>query len=141
MTYAVGLSAFKARHVSPRMVSILRKRRNAAMDVDRPTPWAPLWCLATALQYLTRTMAIACVLCLGTPLRCSSTTAPALSYYRPSMDICIALLPSIHGYMHFPHLPRSCGSYAENRRQRFQYIFLFCHSTICGLSCNQIIFQ
>ena len=34
---------------------------------------------------------------LGTPLRCSSTTAPALSYYRPSMDICIALLPAIHG--------------------------------------------
>ena len=34
---------------------------------------------------------------LGTPLRCSSTTAPALSYYRPSIDICIALLPAIHG--------------------------------------------
>jgi len=28
---------------------------------------------------------------------CSSTTAPALSYYRPSMDICIALLPAFHG--------------------------------------------
>jgi len=34
---------------------------------------------------------------LGTPLRCSSTIAPALSYYRPSMDICIALLPAIRG--------------------------------------------
>ena len=26
---------------------------------------------------------------------CSSTTAPALSYYRPSMDICIALISYI----------------------------------------------
>ncbi len=26
----------------------------------------------------------------------SSTTAPALSYYRPSMDICIALISYIH---------------------------------------------
>jgi len=64
MTDAVGLSAFRARHVSPRMALVLRKRRNAAMDVDRPTLRAPLWCLATALQHLTRTMAIACVLCL-----------------------------------------------------------------------------
>ena len=31
-------------------------------------------------------------LLLGTPLRLSSTTAPALSYYRPSMDICVTLV-------------------------------------------------
>ena len=30
---------------------------------------------------------------------CSSTIAPALSYYRPSMDICVVLLPSIHGHI------------------------------------------
>ncbi len=34
------------------------------MDADRPTLRAQLWCSATALQHLTRTMAIACVLCL-----------------------------------------------------------------------------
>jgi hypothetical protein len=34
------------------------------MDADRPTLRALLWCSATALQHLTRTMAIACVLCL-----------------------------------------------------------------------------
>ncbi len=32
------------------------------MDADRPTLRALLWCSATALQHLTRTMAIACVL-------------------------------------------------------------------------------
>ena len=42
----------------------LRKRRNAAMDTDRPTLRALLWCSATALQHLTRTMSIAFVLCL-----------------------------------------------------------------------------
>ena len=34
------------------------------MDADRPTLRALLWCSATALQRLTRTMAIACVPCL-----------------------------------------------------------------------------
>ena len=34
------------------------------MDADRPTLRALLWCSATALQHLTRTMTIACVLCL-----------------------------------------------------------------------------
>jgi hypothetical protein len=34
------------------------------MDADRPTLRALLWCPATALQHLPRTMAIACVLCL-----------------------------------------------------------------------------
>jgi len=33
------------------------------MSADRPTLRALLWCPATALQHLTRTMAIACVLC------------------------------------------------------------------------------
>ncbi len=30
---------------------------------------------------------------------CSSAIAPALLYYRPSMDICFVLLPAIHGSM------------------------------------------
>ena len=34
------------------------------MDADRPTLRALLWCSTTALQHLTRTIAIACVLCL-----------------------------------------------------------------------------
>ena len=34
------------------------------MGPDRPTLRALLWCSATALQHLTRTMAIACVPCL-----------------------------------------------------------------------------
>jgi len=34
------------------------------MGTDRPTLRALLWCSAAALQDLTRTMAIACVLCL-----------------------------------------------------------------------------
>ncbi len=34
------------------------------MDADRPTLRALLWCSTTALQHLTRTMAIAFVLCL-----------------------------------------------------------------------------
>jgi len=34
------------------------------MGADRPTLRALLWCSATALQHLARTMAIACVLCL-----------------------------------------------------------------------------
>jgi hypothetical protein len=69
---------------------------------------------------------------------CSSTTAPALSYYRPSMDICIALLPSIRPtwrwevwkmqgaifnlghmlYLHFYHpwwpAERRCGVMPQN---------------------------
>ena len=54
-----------------------------------------------------------------------STTAPALSCYRPSMDICIALLSFIHGvvahgcavyepkdgHMHFPHFLRPYWSF------------------------------
>ena len=39
-------------------------------------------------------------LLLGTPLRCSSVTAPALPYYRPSMDICIVLISYILATMH-----------------------------------------
>ncbi len=39
-------------------------------------------------------------LLLGTPLRCSSVTAPALPYYRPSMDMCIALISYILATMH-----------------------------------------
>ena len=77
---SVGLSVFMAicpwmdgiramqeqlpRHVSQQMAIVLCKRRNATMGVDRLTLWALLWCSATALQHLTRTMAIACVLCL-----------------------------------------------------------------------------
>ena len=61
---SVGLSAFRARLASQRMAIVLCKRRNAAMDADRPTLRAILWCSATVLQHLTRTMAIACVLCL-----------------------------------------------------------------------------
>ena len=61
---SVGLSVFRARHASQRMAIVLCKRCNAAMDADRPTLRALLWCSATALQHLTRTMAIACVLCL-----------------------------------------------------------------------------
>ncbi len=61
---SVGLSVFRARHASQRMAIVLRKRRNAAMDTDRPTLRALLWCSATALQHLTRTIAIAFVLCL-----------------------------------------------------------------------------
>jgi len=34
------------------------------MGPDSPTLRALLWCSTTALQHLTRTMAIACVLCL-----------------------------------------------------------------------------
>jgi hypothetical protein len=34
------------------------------MGADRPTLRALLWCSTTALQHLTRTMAIACVLCI-----------------------------------------------------------------------------
>jgi hypothetical protein len=49
-----------ARRVSQRMSLVLRK----SMGVDRPTLWALLWHPAAALQRLTRTMAIACVLCL-----------------------------------------------------------------------------
>jgi hypothetical protein len=30
------------------------------------------------------------------PLRCSSTTAQVLSYYRPSVDICVVLLAVSH---------------------------------------------
>jgi len=44
------------------MAVALDKRRNAAIDADRPTLRALLWCPATALQCLTRTMAIACTL-------------------------------------------------------------------------------
>jgi hypothetical protein len=32
----------------------------------------------------------------------SSTTAPALFYYTPSMVLCVALLHAIHGIMHYP---------------------------------------
>jgi len=42
----------------------LRKRRNAAMNSDKLTLRALLWCSATEIQHLTRTMAFACVLCL-----------------------------------------------------------------------------
>ncbi len=62
MPYSVGLSAFRARRDSQLMAIVLSKRRNAAMDADRPTLRALLWCPATALQHLTRTKAIACVL-------------------------------------------------------------------------------
>jgi hypothetical protein len=44
------------------MAIVLCKRRNAAMDADRSTLRVLLWYSATALQRLTRTMAIACVL-------------------------------------------------------------------------------
>ena len=30
----------------------------------------------------------------------SSTIAPALFYYLPSMAVCVTLIPSIHGHMH-----------------------------------------
>jgi hypothetical protein len=59
MPGSVGLSAFRARHASQLMAVALSKRRNAAMDADRPSLWALLWCPATALQCLTRTKAIA----------------------------------------------------------------------------------
>ena len=61
---SVGLSVLRARHASQRMAKVLCKRRHAAMGADRPTLRALLWCPATALQHLTRTMAIAFVLCL-----------------------------------------------------------------------------
>ena len=61
---SVGLSGPRARHASQRMAIVLCKRRNAVMGPDRPTLRALLWCSTTALQHLTRTMAIACVLCL-----------------------------------------------------------------------------
>ena len=61
---SVGLSGLRARHASQRMAIVLCKRCNAAMDADRPTLRALLWCSTTALQHLTRTVAIACVLCL-----------------------------------------------------------------------------
>ncbi|PCH64468.1 MAG: hypothetical protein COC09_02480 [Gammaproteobacteria bacterium] len=60
----VDLSAFRARRASPLMALVLSKRGNAAMGADRSTLRALLWCPATALQHLTRTQAIACVLCL-----------------------------------------------------------------------------
>ncbi len=44
---------------------VLCKRRNAAMDADRPTLRACLWCSAPALQCLTRETAIACALRLA----------------------------------------------------------------------------
>ncbi|OUS16905.1 hypothetical protein A9Q88_05465 [Gammaproteobacteria bacterium 50_400_T64] len=40
------------------MAVVLRKRHNAGMGADRSTLRALLWCPATALQCLTRTMAI-----------------------------------------------------------------------------------
>ena len=46
------------------MALVLYKRHNAVMDADRPTLRALLWCPATVLQCLTRTMAIAYALCL-----------------------------------------------------------------------------
>ena len=46
------------------MAIVLRKRRNAAMNVDRSTLRVSLWRFDTALQHLARTMAIVCVLCL-----------------------------------------------------------------------------
>ena len=38
---------------------------DAVMDADKRTLRALLWCFAAALQCLTRTMAIACALCLA----------------------------------------------------------------------------
>jgi len=65
MSDSVGLSAFRTRNASQLMAIVLNKRRNTVMDADRPTLRALLWCPATALQYLTRTKAIACALRLA----------------------------------------------------------------------------
>ena len=60
----------------------------------------------------------------GTPLRCSSTTAPALSYYRPSMDICIALISYIHVTMQNLHFHRPWRSDAGASPMDGRYLLL-----------------
>jgi hypothetical protein len=47
------------------MVLALAKRRNAAMDADRPTLRAILWCPAAAVAVLDKDRAIACTLRLA----------------------------------------------------------------------------
>ena len=65
MSYSVVLSAFRARRGAQLMAAALNKRCNAAMDADRATLRARLWCPAAVLQCLTRTQAIACALRLA----------------------------------------------------------------------------
>ncbi len=50
-------------------------------------------------------------LLLGTPLRCSSSTAPRQLLLGNSS--CIALLPSIHGHMQYLHFHHPCRSYSR----------------------------
>jgi len=65
MSSSVELSVFMARRASQLMAVVLSKKYNAAMGADSSTLRALLWCPAAALQRLTRTMAIACALCLA----------------------------------------------------------------------------